>query len=98
MRKMKVTSGQPDLIADCICQHVLMRPIHLSEEVRMHLDQVVVGMGEVVSELLSSKCLHHSVLKAHLGCVGASQLERGELCGRVLLVVDGELCQTKPVR
>ena len=97
MRKVEVISGEPALITDGICQCVQARLICLHENVGMCFDQVVIGMREAISKLLGSGCFHNLVCKAHTRRVGVSELERGELHGRVLSVVDGELCQTEPV-
>ena len=97
MREVEVVGGEPDLFADGIGWHVQARLICLSKDTGMCFDQVVIGMGEVVSELLGSRYIHCLVCKAHMGCVGVSELERRELCGGVLSVVNGELCQTEPI-
>ena len=47
----------------------------------MHLDQVVIGMGKVIHELLGSRCFHCPVFDAHVRRVGVSELDREELCG-----------------
>ena len=63
----------------------------------MSFDQVVIGLREMVSELLCCGCLCSAVLNAHAWDVGTSELERGKLGHRVLPIVDGELCQPQPI-
>ena len=64
----------------------------------MCLDQVVVGMGKVICELLGSRCFHCPVFNAHARDVGLGKLERGELRGQVLTVVNGKLGEAQPFR
>ena len=64
----------------------------------MHLDQVVIGTGEAICELLGSRCFHCPVLNAHTWGVGTSELEGGELCAGMLTVVNGKLGKTQPLR
>ena len=78
---MEVIGGEPDLIPDSICQGVQVRLIHLCEDARMCLDQVVIGMGEMVGELLGSRCFHCLVFNTHMRGISTSELERGELHG-----------------
>ena len=66
-------------------------PICLVKDTDVRLDQVVIGTGEVISKLLRCGGFSHSGLHSHTGRVRAGELERGELRGRVLPVVNGEL-------
>ena len=64
----------------------------------VHLYQVVIGIGEVISELLGGRCFHCPVFNAHMGGISVSELEGGKLCGQVLTVVNGELGKSQPFR
>ena len=65
--------------------------IRLGEDASMRFDQVVIGAGEAIREFLRRGCLCGAGLRSHARRVRASELERGELRGRVLPVVNGEL-------
>ena len=45
----------------------------------MCLDQVVIGTGEAISELLGGRCFHYLVFDTHMRGVGTGELEWGEL-------------------
>ena len=66
-------------------------PICLSEDASVRFDQAVVSAGEAISEFLRCGCFCYAGLCSHARRVRASELEGGELRGRVLAVVNGEL-------
>ena len=72
-------------------------PISLHEDASMCFDQVVIGVGEAICEVLGSWSFDSMVLHAHARGICVSELERGELHGQVLAIVDGELGKSQPI-
>ena len=65
--------------------------IGLREDASMRFDQVVVGTGEAICEFFRSRSLYYTRFHSHARRVRPSELEGGELRGRVLSVINGEL-------